>query len=86
MPSGHVPIEGSEREALPGAYEDAQFWTEQSRRVYDEAFQEAAALGMSVFVAAGDNGSSDGLGGGRLIERSAGQSEGGQRWRSIGSG
>jgi len=48
-----------------GAPEDSQFWTEQSRRVYDEAFQEAAALGMSVFVAAGDNGSTDGVGDGR---------------------
>lgn len=48
-----------------GAPEDSPFWTEQSRRSYDEAFQEAGLLGMSVFVAAGDNGSSDGVGDGR---------------------
>ena len=48
-----------------GAPEDSPFWTEQSRRVYDEAFQEAAVLGISTFVAAGDNGSSDGVGDGR---------------------
>lgn len=44
-----------------GAPEDSQFWTEQSRRTYDEAFQEAAIMGVTVFVAAGDNGSSDGV-------------------------
>ena len=34
-------------------------WTEQSLRNYDAAFQEAAALGVTITVAAGDHGSSD---------------------------
>ncbi|MFI1498654.1 protease pro-enzyme activation domain-containing protein [Streptomyces platensis] len=42
-----------------GAPED--FWTEQARLVFDEALADAAALGVTVCVAAGDNGSSDGV-------------------------
>jgi kumamolisin len=34
-------------------------WAAQSRTAMDEAFQDAAALGVTVTVAAGDNGSSD---------------------------
>jgi kumamolisin len=34
-------------------------WSAQSRTAMDEAFQDAAALGVTVTVAAGDNGSSD---------------------------
>jgi kumamolisin len=36
-------------------------WTAQAMQQYDKAFQEAAALGVTVTVAAGDNGSSDGV-------------------------
>jgi kumamolisin len=36
-------------------------WTAQSMQTMSQAFQDAAALGVSVCVAAGDNGSSDGL-------------------------
>jgi len=39
-------------------------WTPQSLTSYDEAFQSAAALGVTVIVASGDNGSSDGVHGG----------------------
>jgi kumamolisin len=35
-------------------------WTSQSMTQYDQAFQTAAALGVTICVAAGDNGSSDG--------------------------
>ncbi len=35
-------------------------WTAQSLTAFDQAFQDAAALGVTVCVAAGDNGSSDG--------------------------
>jgi kumamolisin len=35
-------------------------WTAQALTAFDEAFQAAAALGITVCVAAGDNGSSDG--------------------------
>jgi kumamolisin len=38
-------------------------WTEQSRQSFEEAFREAAQLGITVCVASGDNGSSDGLSG-----------------------
>jgi kumamolisin len=41
-------------------------WTDQAMRAMDEAFQEAAALGVTVCSAAGDNGSTDGLNDGRL--------------------
>jgi kumamolisin len=36
-------------------------WTQQSMTALDEACQSAAALGISITVAAGDNGSSDGV-------------------------
>jgi len=36
-------------------------WTDQSMTSMDEAFQEAATLGVTICVAAGDNGSSDGV-------------------------
>jgi kumamolisin len=39
-------------------------WTSQAMQAMDEAFQDAASLGISVFVAAGDDGSSDGVSGG----------------------
>ena len=37
-------------------------WTEQARKIMTEAFQAAAALGVTVLCAAGDNGSADRLG------------------------
>jgi kumamolisin len=46
-----------------GQNEDA--WTEQARTALDEAFIDAATLGVTVTVAAGDNGSSDGAADGR---------------------
>lgn len=36
-------------------------WTQQTISVFDQAFQEAATLGVTVCVASGDNGSSDGV-------------------------
>ena len=36
-------------------------WTAQAFQQFDEAFQAAAALGVTITVAAGDNGSSDGV-------------------------
>jgi len=36
-------------------------WTNQARTSFDEAFQSAAALGVTICVASGDNGSSDGV-------------------------
>jgi kumamolisin len=36
-------------------------WTEQSFTAFDSAFQAAAAMGITVCVASGDNGSSDGV-------------------------
>jgi len=36
-------------------------WTKQARTNFDEAFQSAAAMGVTVCVASGDNGSSDGV-------------------------
>jgi kumamolisin len=39
-------------------------WTSQAMTAMDEAFQAAAALGITVCVASGDNGSSDGAAGG----------------------
>jgi kumamolisin len=40
-------------------------WPPQALRAYDEAFKEAAALGVSVCCAAGDDGSNDEVGDGR---------------------
>jgi len=39
-------------------------WTAQAKTAMDSAFQAAAALGITVCVASGDNGSSDGVSGG----------------------
>jgi kumamolisin len=36
-------------------------WTEQAMTAFDQAFQAAAAMGITVCVASGDNGSSDGV-------------------------
>ncbi len=36
-------------------------WTAQALQAFDRAFQEAAALGVTVFCASGDNGSNDGM-------------------------
>jgi kumamolisin len=36
-------------------------WTSQAMQAMDQAFQDAASLGISVLAAAGDNGSSDGV-------------------------
>lgn len=41
-------------------------WTDQSKKTYSDAFQTAAMLGVTVCVAAGDNGSSDGVSDGRV--------------------
>ena len=46
-----------------GQNEDA--WTAQARQALDQAFVDAATLGITVTVAAGDNGSSDGATDGR---------------------
>lgn len=47
-----------------GAPEDS--WTQQSQTAMNAALQDAAALGVTVAVACGDNGSSDGEGDGKL--------------------
>src|SRR6516162_1143999 len=39
-------------------------WTQQAMTAYDQAFQAAAAMGVTVCVASGDNGSGDGVGDG----------------------
>ena len=45
-----------------GQAEDAPHgWTAQARRAFDQAFQDAAALGVSVCCASGDDGSADGV-------------------------
>jgi kumamolisin len=45
-----------------GQAEDAPHgWTAQARRAYDQAFQDAAALGVTVCAASGDDGSADGV-------------------------
>ena len=36
-------------------------WTDQSTTAFDQAFQAAAAMGVTVCIASGDNGSSDGV-------------------------
>ncbi|MBT1002621.1 peptidase S53 [Paenarthrobacter sp. DKR-5] len=46
-----------------GQSEDA--WTAQARTVFDQALADAAALGVTVTAAAGDNGSTDGAGDGK---------------------
>lgn len=47
-----------------GGPEDS--WTSQSQTAMNAALQDAAALGVTVAVACGDNGSSDGVGDGKL--------------------
>jgi kumamolisin len=47
-----------------GGPEDS--WTQQARAALDAALQDAATLGVTVTVASGDNGSSDGVGDGAL--------------------
>ncbi len=47
-----------------GGSEDS--WTQQSQTAMNAALQDAATLGVTVTVAAGDNGSSDGAGDGKL--------------------
>ena len=42
-----------------------QNWTTQAMTQYDQAFQAAAAMGVTICVAAGDNGSSDGVADGK---------------------
>ena len=41
-------------------------WTTQAMTQYDQAFQAAAAMGVTICVAAGDNGSSDGVSDGKV--------------------
>ncbi|MEP6504497.1 MAG: S53 family peptidase [Betaproteobacteria bacterium] len=43
-----------------------QNWTQQSMTQYDQAFQAAAAMGVTICCASGDNGSSDGVGDGKV--------------------
>ena len=43
-------------------------WTQQSMTAFDQAFQDAAALGITVCVASGDNGSSDGVARGDQVD------------------
>jgi kumamolisin len=43
-----------------------QNWTTQAMTQYDQAFQAAAAMGVTICVAAGDNGSSDGVADGKV--------------------
>ncbi|MBV9302789.1 MAG: S8 family serine peptidase [Acidobacteriaceae bacterium] len=47
-----------------GGAEDS--WTQQSQTAMNNALQDAATLGVTVTIAAGDNGSSDGVGDGNL--------------------
>lgn len=47
-----------------GSSEDS--WTDQSRTTYNNAFQTAAMLGITVCAAAGDSGSSDGINDGKV--------------------
>jgi kumamolisin len=54
-----VSISWGQAEDAPGG------WTDQARRAYDQAFRDAAALGVTVCVAAGDDGSADGVTDGR---------------------
>ena len=43
-----------------------QNWTTQAMTQYDQAFQDAAAMGVTICVASGDNGSSDGVADGKV--------------------
>src|SRR4051795_7115719 len=50
-----VSISWGQAEDAPGG------WTAQARTAYDQAFRDAAALGVTICVAAGDDGSADGV-------------------------
>ena len=50
-----VSISWGQAEDAPGG------WSASSRKAYDQAFQDAAALGVTITVAAGDDGSNDGV-------------------------
>jgi kumamolisin len=54
-----VSISWGQAEDAPGG------WTAQARTAYDQAFQDAAALGVTITVAAGDDGSNDGVNDGK---------------------
>src|SRR5690349_20456822 len=56
-----------------GQAEDS--WTGQARAALDQAFADAAALGVTVTAAAGDNGSGDRLGDGRAVADVAGNAD-----------
>src|SRR4051794_32040245 len=53
-----VSISWGQAEDAPGG------WTDQALHAYDQAFQDAAALGVTICVASGDDGSSDRVGDG----------------------
>jgi kumamolisin len=61
--AAHASVTPTSMSISWGQNEDT--WTEQARRTLDDAFVDAAALGVTVTVAAGDNGSSDGADDGR---------------------
>ena len=48
-----------------GAPEDGGAWTPTNLQAFDDAFREAALVGVTICVAAGDNGSTDGVEDGR---------------------
>jgi len=48
-----------------GAPEDAGAWTPTNLQAFDDAFREAALVGVTICVASGDNGSTDGVEDGR---------------------
>jgi kumamolisin len=54
-----VSISWGQAEDAPGG------WTAQARNAYDKAFQDAAALGVTITVASGDDGSNDGVNDGK---------------------
>jgi kumamolisin len=59
----HAPVTPTAMSISWGQNEDA--WTAQARQALDQAFVDAASLGITVTVAAGDNGSTDGVRDGR---------------------
>ena len=62
-------------------------WTAQARTALDQALADAAALGVTVCVAAGDNGSSDGQASGNACGLSCLQPQrAGLRWHQPGRG
>ena len=64
-------------------------WTAQAKTAMDDAFQAAATLGITVCVACGDNGSSDGVSGGDHVDFPASSAYalacGGTRLQAAGS-